>query len=271
MRTLKYECDDFINEVIIEKNNIKTKINKRWIEGRLQLLVCHKFTIMNYDDGSFISLTEGKILYARNFNLKEQLYMVTLNKDDCSGYLISEDEIKYYTIPIFDNKIKFNIVNVTKNLFGIKDKNILFSIDDIDVDYIFQYLNILYPIKTLLQLEDTFVIDKFISNILGILKDSMNMVNNEELSNNEKIMLISQTKDLILKLYQTITSIAPLDETKKVIISFQLLEQYAKEQEQEKKEIEEKQKEIELKKEEFKKDYLLTIKSKSSLIDDFNS
>ena len=46
--------------------------------------------------------------------------MVTLNKDDCSGYLISEDEIKYYTIPIFDNKIKFNIVNVTKNLFGIK-------------------------------------------------------------------------------------------------------------------------------------------------------
>lgn len=156
-------------------------------------------------------------------------------------------------------------------MFFKSDKNILFSIDDIDVDYIFQYLNILYPIKTLLQLEDTFVIDKFISNILGILKDSMNMVNNEELSNNEKIMLISQTKDLILKLYQTITSIAPLDETKKVIISFQLLEQYAKEQEQEKKEIEEKQKEIELKKEEFKKDYLLTIKSKSSLIDDFNS
>ena len=97
------------------------------------------------------------------------------------------------------------------------------------------------------------------------------MVNNKELSNNEKNMLISQTKDLIQKLYQTITSIVPLDETKKVIISFQLLEQYAKAQEQEKKEIEEKQKEMELKKEEFKKDYLLTIKSKSSLIDYFNS
>lgn len=49
MRTLKYECDDFINELIIEKNNIKTKSNKRWIEGRLKLLVCHKFTIMNYE------------------------------------------------------------------------------------------------------------------------------------------------------------------------------------------------------------------------------
>ena len=70
---------------------------------------------MNYDDGSFISLTEGEILYARNFNLKEKLYMVTLNEHDSSGYLISEDEIKYYTIPIFDNKIKFNIVSISKN------------------------------------------------------------------------------------------------------------------------------------------------------------
>lgn len=274
MKILKYGIEDGFFRFNIKYNKENLENNIYWTERSVKLFVCKDFSTRNFDDGKVIMLNMGDIIYARNFKLRDN-YMITLTPDATSGYLISEDEIKYYTIPIVYDTFWVRIFNETKK-FGIKRKNNLFSFSlDIDENikkfpYLFNYLKLICYVKTLINLEDSYVIEHFIGNILNILKDSNEMINNPNLSVKEKNKLMEETKNLMTKLYETIISISPLD-IEKVVTSYALLDKYAKQDEEKKKMLKEETQDLVMKAETFKKNYLSTIKCKSSLIDDFNS
>ena len=273
MKILKYGVNDCFFTYKIEKN--KCIIKKDIDLDNSRLLISKEFSVMNYNSGKSIVLTIGKIVYLKKFNLRDNLYMITLSPDATSGYLISEDEIKYYTIPIHDRHLWIYIFKETKK-FYVRKKIDLFSFgedigDEKDIKpYIFQHIKLICMVKNLIQFEDKLVLDKFINNVLNILEESRKMIRNHNLLDEEKFSLMEETKKLMTKLYNTIISISPLD-TSKVVTSYALLDKYAKQDDENQKKIEEEKQKLKTEMETFKKNYLSTIKCKSSLIDDFNS
>lgn len=265
--------------------------------------VCyHSFTAFNYDTKHKRVISENTILYPKysQYESKERdlkamgLVAFSFSKkysyapfSDHTTFIASVDELRKYTIPVFNSYYYknmttcFTLDKYEKTLLpivhkeGLKDTyrneklTTIFHMYDVDSRWHESFIPLLGVLKEVYYFQDELILEKFLPNILSIINDAKKMIKSN-IDSYDKEELMKETVEVMQKLRESICDICEFDYSS-VKTWEEVFEELMASENEEKRQKEQERRELEIEKEEKKQEYLKTIRARSELLDAFNS
>lgn len=249
--------------------------------ANLSYIVTHPMTVQKYTTSDLYILEEGmEFVESKQGYYNKDTGLVLIETDEEHLYVASLDEIKFFTISVirFDNKdlfLPFKLMNHRLNFWN-EHLDTVFHTFDLSENYREKFVPFVGMLKEFILLQDEYVYQYFLSNILNILNEAKNMINSD-FDDKDKIELLNETKEVLDKLKDSINDVSPYHYEDVHSVEYYIEKYYEKEQIKQEEIEKAKQKQLEEEKKQEqermkrKKDYLETIKAKSELLDYFNS